>query len=102
MVKDEVIFVPYMNADQTEGRGATVPCCIGSTVIGCTSIALAEAVVHKKDRVFGSDPDPKHYTIKPCRVITAIDDLHDLDETDRKQKALAKLTDEDKILLGLK
>jgi len=98
---EKIIYIPYMNSDTVEGRGPIVPCTEMNTIIGCSTMALARIIADKKDRVMGQKPNPKYLTVKTCRVIEGLADLERFTHSAKVDKALAKLTDEDKALLGL-
>jgi hypothetical protein len=96
---DNLIFIPYKNSDMTEGRGPMIACMCGKTVIGCKTLELAEEIAFKQDRVMGVEPS--HIVVKTCRIIDDMRDLKDLTDKTLIDKALAKLTDEEKLILGL-
>ena len=87
-------FEVITNSDLNEGRGHAVHVCY------CSSQSLALDVAKGKG-VFGTDAD-----VRPvCKTITIYDTMEEIVKNDVdqiKKRALAKLTQEDRITLNLK
>jgi len=102
MIAQEMFAITY-NADQTEGRGHEI-------TLGYTQTQeLAEAIVadprFKRYCVMGfhNPADCIKYNVRPKSVLIfeAIDDPYNLEKQKLRERALAKLSKEERQALGL-
>ncbi len=87
------IYLVRVNADTTEGRGPMVP---KATFTNEQDAIAVEKTMHP----YRVDDGLVDVIVFP--LYTSIDDYRDNNEKSVKEKALAKLTDYEKKLLGLK
>jgi len=88
------IFVAKQNSDLTEGRGPAIP--IGYFL----SREVAEWVNAKAPGVFGTKNDCRVEVIEVCESKT-LQEYEGYCKEEEKRKALSKLTEKEKELLGL-
>lgn len=101
MITQDLFAITY-NADLTEGRGHSI-------ILGYTkTLELAKAIV--ADRRFSryccmgyQSPDDWKHSVsqKPVLIFESVDEPFELEEQKLREKALAKLSPEERRVLGL-
>jgi hypothetical protein len=90
---DQECFEAYTNSDLTEGRGHKVS--IGFFTHQSDAVQAA-----KKRGVWGSDASVEKATVK-IRIYESFDEYKNATDENIREKALSKLTDDEKRVLGL-
>lgn len=92
------IYIPYINSDTMEGKGPMVPIKVNEVIVACKDHDLAEHLSRTKDNIMGGVTRATVYT---AIVISETDELDNLTIEAKKEKALSKLSQEERELLGL-
>jgi hypothetical protein len=95
----EKVYIPYINADKTEGKGPMVPLTKFGIIIGCKDENFAGILSIRHGEIYGVPPSNPCANL--CQIVSSQDEIDKIESDSIREHALAKLTEKEKEVLGL-